>query len=170
MAQNQERHDELPPDPPADPPAALPAACASEAERRIRLSVVVPPTAFEVLKRHELDPMELALKSLGALWQKYTPERGPADKGPYAGEVCYFQRLLDSPSEVLTMGEQFFVLFKQFQDAVQKLSKAEGSDLVRREVRQAAADIAEWVANAQKVVRIERGEDAPKIDWEVTEP
>lgn len=68
------------------------------------------------------------------------------------------------------MGEQFFVLLERFHEALRALSKTEGSDLVRREVLQAAADLAEWVANAQKVVRIERGEAAPEIDWKVTEP
>lgn len=62
------------------------------------------------------------------------------------------------------------MLLERFHEALRALSKTEGSDLVRREVLQAAADLAEWVANAQKVVRIERGEAAPEIDWKVTEP
>lgn len=176
MAPSPERQDEHPPDPadapmdaagpePTSAPAARPAP-----ERRLRLTVTVPELVWQVCQRNEKDPAELAHAALRALWRKLTPERGPADKGPYAGEICYFQRLLDSPSEVLTMGEEFFVLLDRLHEGLRELSQTEGSDFVRGEVLQAVVDIAEWVTNAQKIVRLERGEDAPQIDWKVTEP
>lgn len=137
---------------------------------RIRLTVPVPAIVVEALERHRIDVIALAMRSLAALWRKHTPERGPADKGPYAGEICYFQRLLDAPSETLTDAERLFVMFNRFHEELREQARAVADPAIRRELAQATADIAEWVTIAQKLVRLERGEDAAEIDWKVTEP
>lgn len=161
----EERRDEEPPDA-AVPPAARPA----KPERHVRLLVPVPWDVQEVCQRNGQDVVVLMHRAIAALIRKLTPERGPADKGPYAGEICYFQRLLDAPSEVLTLDERFFVAFNRFHEELREMTNVEASDAVRGEVAQAIADVAEWVTVAQGLVRRERGEDAPQIDWEVTEP
>ena len=162
MVPNPEHQDDNAPGPAAPPtPSARP-------KRRLRLTVDVPWEVDEVCERNNEDFGVLAHLAVQALILKLTPERGPADKGPYAGEICYFQRLLDLPSEVLALQEQFFVAMSQWHQQVRDMESVPGKETVHAEIAQAAADLAEWVVIAQQIVRRERGEDAPKIDWDVS--
>ncbi|MGE4164093.1 MAG: hypothetical protein AB7G23_20390 [Vicinamibacterales bacterium] len=141
-----------------------------EQERRVRLSIPVPRLVDEVLRRSGRDPQDEINRVVGALFRKLTPQRGPSDKGPYAGEVHYFQRLLDAPTETLTLHELLLVDAITFQERLLERATVEGSEAVHAELRQLTADVAEWVDALQQLVRRERGEDMPQIDWEVTEP
>lgn len=162
MVPNPEHQDEHEPDP------AVPPTPPARPKRRLRLTVEVPWDVDEVCERNEEDFGVLAHRAVQELIRKLTPERGPADKGPYAGEICYFQRLLDLPSEVLAVQEQFFVAVRQLHEQVCDMKNVPGKEAVHAEIAQAAADFAEWVVIAQETVRRERGEDAPKIDWDVS--
>ncbi len=167
-----EHPDELPPDPDlaSDPQATASSAQPESPMPRIRLTVPVPAIVVEALELRRIDIVVLAQRCLAALWRKHTPERGPADKGPYAGEICYFQRVLDAPSETRTDPERLFEMFNRWHEEIRELALVVEDDAIRRELAQATADMAEWVAIAQKLVRLERGEDAAQIDWKVTEP
>lgn len=148
----------------------IPRGTRPEQERRVRLSIPVPRLVDEVLRRAGRDPQDEINRVVGALFRKLTPERGPSDKGPYAGEVHFFQRLLDAPTETLTLEERLFVAMNTFHEGLLELAQVEGSDAVHGELRQLTADVAEWVDAVQQIVRRERGEDMPQIEWEVTEP
>lgn len=168
MAQPPQRQD----DPPRDP-KVTPAARASGAggDRPIRLLVPVPPIVRAVLTNAQLDPSDEMHRVIDALFRKLTPERGPATKGPYAGEVRYFERVNESPEEVRTLAEDTFVLLNRAHEALLQLMQAkQGSEQVTREVQELSAGLAELVDAAQEVARRDRGEGAAEFEWEVTEP
>lgn len=164
MAPSPERQDEPAPDPASQP--ARPA----RPKRHLRLVVEVPWEVDEVCRRNDQNLSVLIHRMVDELLRKLTPERGPADKGPYAGEICFFERLLDAPTEVLALDERLFVAFNRFHEQLRALEGVMGSDAVRAELARATADVAEWVDVAQGIVRRERGDAAPQTDWEVTEP
>ena len=90
-----------------------------EQERRVRLSIPVPRLVDEVLRRSGRDPQDEINRVVGALFRKLTPQRGPSDKGPYAGEVHYFQRLLDAtPVAVSQLGAEHRAYGHYFGDTV----------------------------------------------------
>ena len=107
---------------------------------------------------------------IGALFRKLTPERGPANKGSYPGEVCYFERLRNSPPETLTVLERLFVSLNAEHEELLEQVQAAGDDADRAEVDQAAADLADWVHTIQEELRSRRGKDTAQFEWEVTEP
>jgi len=167
MAQGPQRQDE----PRTDPPVARTHRRPEAAGRRVRLSVPVPPLVDAVLARSGKDAGAEISRVLAALFKKLTPQRGPADKGPYAGEVYYFERLLDAPTETLTLAERLFVTLNRLHEELLELAhEEEGSETARREVEQAIEAIAELVDSAQAAVRDDRGEDTAQLEWEITEP
>lgn len=167
MAQGQERQDE----PPRDPEqVARPLRKLGGPGRRLHLIVRVPRVVDEVLTRAGLDAGAEINRMIGALFRKLTPERGPANKGSYPGEVCYFERLRNSRPETLTVLEQLFVsLNAEHEELLQQLESA-GNDPDRGEVEQAAADLGDWVNTIQEELRARRGKDTAQFEWEVTEP
>ena len=167
MAQDQERQDE----PPRGPePAARPLRQLSGSGRRLHLYVRVPRVVDDVLTRAGLDPGAEINRVIGALFRKLTPERGPANKGSYPGEVCYFERLRNSPPETLTVLERLFVSLNAEHEELLEQVQAAGDDADRAEVDQAAADLADWVHTIQEELRSRRGKDTAQFEWEVTEP
>ena len=168
MAQPPQRQD----DDPARDPKVAPAAPARGAgrDRPIRLLVPVPPIVRAVLTNAQLDPSEEMHRVIDALFRKLTPERGPAEKGPYAGEVRYFERVNESPEEVRTLAEDTFVLLNRAHEALLQLMQAkQGSEQVTREVQELSAGLAELVDAAQEVARRDRGGGAAEFEWKVTE-
>ena len=140
-------------------------------DRPVRLAVPVPPLVRAVLERTGKDPSVEMHRVIGAFFRKLTPERGPETKGPYAGEVRYFERLNDSPSEVLTAPEEGFVLLNRAHEAfLEVLATKVSSEDVRRELEELAAGLAELVDAAQEIARTDRGEDTAQFEWEITEP
>lgn len=166
----QERRDEHEVDPQVARPVTRPVAGGAGWEPPLRLTVPVPPQVREVFRRAEQDPSAEVHKVIGALFRKLTPERGPDGKGPLPGEVHYFQRLLDAPTETLSMPEREFVVLVRTQDELAELAEMEGSDRARRLHRFIERRLAKAVAALQDVIRTERGKDAAKLEWESNGP
>ena len=168
MAQPPQRQDDAPRDPEV---ARAARASRASGDRPIRLLVPVPPIVRAVLTNAQKDPSEEMHRVIDALFRKLTPERGPAEKGPYAGEVRYFERVNESPEDVRTLAEDTFVLLNRAHEALLKLMQAkQGSEQVTREVQELSAGLAELVDAAQEVARRDRGQGAAEFEWEVTDP
>jgi len=153
---------------PRSPEVARQARSQLGRESRVRLSVPVPPLVQAALAHQGKSPTAELNRVIGELFRKLTPQRGPNDKGPYAGEVLYFERLRDAPIETLTLAERMFVHVVQAHQLLLDLRDVEGPDAVRGDVEQLTQDLAEWVDAAQEIVRAERGPDHSNFDWEAT--
>ena len=139
----------------------------------VRLVITIPPRVAKFFRatgrvaRAELE--QLANDYV----DKLAPRRGPSDKGTYPGEVLYFERLLVSRPDTLTRREQLFVTGQKAVQAfeAQAAEARERGDHELAAEAQAAADaLALRINNAQELVRRERGESAPRAEWEASEP
>lgn len=140
---------------------------------RLRLNVRVPPLVQKLLRATGRSAEPELQKVIGQYFRKITPERGPVEKGTYPGEVRYFERLLITPAEALTLTERLFVTTHQAYEALCDLAREAseaGDEETQREAEAAAAELAPRVEKAQELVRRERGEDAPEADWKASEP
>ena len=137
----------------------------------LRITVQVPPVVDAVLRKGKKDVAAELNRAIAALFRKLTPQRGPS---PYAGEVYYFERLLDTPAECLTPAEQHFVLLHRAQqrheELLQRARKEGASDAVIREIEHISRLLGELVGEALEVIREDRGEGTPQLEWEITEP
>lgn len=160
----------VPPAAPVSPPAVPPAASGVGWEPPLRLTVPVPPEVRAAFRRAEQDPSVEVHRVIGALFRKLTPERGPEDKGPLPGEVYYFQRLFDAPTETLSLPEQDFVLLVRMQEELAERARMAGSDRARRLHGLLERRLAKVVAALQDIIRTERGKDAAQLEWESNGP
>lgn len=137
----------------------------------LRITVEVPPVVDAVLRKGKKDVAAEINRVIAALFRKLTPQRAPS---PYGGEVYYFERLLDTPTECLTPAEQHFVLLHQAQQRHEELlerARREGaSAAVIRELEHISRLLGELVGEALEVIREDRGRGTPQFEWEVTEP
>lgn len=137
----------------------------------LRIIVHVPPLVDAVLRAGKKDVAAEVNRVVAALFHKLTPQRGPS---PYGGEVLYFERILNTPAESRTAAEQSFVQLNQAQQAHQELlerAQQEGaSEKVIREIQHLARLFGELSGEALEIVREERGEETPQLEWEITEP
>ena len=158
-------------EPPPEPVVPPIVPHAGDAAERLRLQVRIPSLVKRALEAMGKSPETVVNEFIGNLWRKYTPERGPSAKSTYAGEVRFFERLLEVAPETRTVSEQLFVTAQEAWEALDKLATREGAtEQARREARLAADALLERIHDIQELVRRERGEDAPQADWEATQP